>query len=253
MTFVRPQKRSKKVGKVIRDKKTKIPQSPELILPASYPRIDLKAIASALAHYEEAALQLAGEYPRTSSNIDITDIQRSEIPHPSLVVNHSPVTVLKEIDSNERRRQNIEVAKVLDTEREKKSSIPNYLKLPLDAKHENIDSIDADDIDMVRKRFEIPGVEPTLNDYYAETGKLNPFEEKHKNYKKSKIENEKKRKLEFMREDPYEYLRNMANGASMEPIKDPKANAAFEPDHSYPVFLMKVSPADEKYIPEEGQ
>ena len=33
----------------------------------------------------------------------------------------------------------------------------------------------ADSLTAVQKRFNILGVEPTLIDYYAETGKINPF------------------------------------------------------------------------------
>lgn len=135
----------------------------------------------------------------------------------------------------------------------KKENIPKYLKLSKDAKDSDSESADADNLDLVRQRFNIPGVEPTLNDYYAETGKLNPFASKQKKYKKSRIELDKqRRKAKYFRQDPYEYLRNMPPGASMEPIVDPRAKSTIPSDHSFPVFLMKVSPAEEKYIPEDG-
>merc|ERR1712072_837889 len=102
----------------------------------------------------------------------------------------------------------------------------------------------ADSLTAVQKRFNILGVEPTLIDYYAETGKINPFAKKKKkdlNVKKSAIN---------ANSDPYEYLRNMPAGASMLPIDDPKARSKVPSDHSYPVFLMKVSPGERKYIEE---
>jgi len=38
----------------------------------------------------------------------------------------------------------------------------------------------------------------------------------------------------------------------MEPIVDPRAKSTIPSDHSFPVFLMKVSPAEEKYLPEDA-
>ena len=214
-------------------------------VPGAYPKIDLRAIASALANYEEAALQLAGEYPKPAE-ADITDYTRSIIPHP----------VNKEQLKMNKFKQNIQIAKLLTEERMKKTNIPKYLKLTEDAlkviEEEDKQKVDADSIDSVRQRFIVPGVEPTLNDYYAETGKINPYDKKTKSYKKSRIEaDRKKTKDKYLTDDPYEYLRNMPPGASMEPIVDPKSRSTIPSDHSYPVFLMKVSPADAKYLPEE--
>ncbi|XP_057314445.1 uncharacterized protein LOC130655679 isoform X2 [Hydractinia symbiolongicarpus] len=212
-------------------------------LPGPYPKIDLKAIASALAHYEEAALELAGEYPKPAS--DLTEYTRSFIPHPVNV----------EEQKLDKYRQNIQVAKIMTEERRKKDAIPKFLKLTKDVlkDEEEKSPNNADSLDSVRQRFEIPGLEPTLNDYYAETGKINPFDNSQKSYKKSRIEVEKKNKKSKYQQlvgDPYEYLRNMPVGASMEPIMDPKTRSTIPSDHSYPVFLMKVSPAGKKYIDE---
>lgn len=215
-------------------------------LPGPYPKIDLKAIASALAHYEEAALELAGEYPKPAT--DLTEYTRSFIPHPVNV----------EEQKLDKYRQNIQVAKIMTEERRKKDAIPKFLKLTKDA-HKDEDEKspnNADSLDSVRQRFEIPGLEPTLNDYYAETGKINPFDNSQKSYKKSRIEVERKNKKSKYQQlvgDPYEYLRNMPVGASMEPIMDPKTRSTIPSDHSYPVFLMKVSPAGKKYIDEPGK
>ena len=38
--------------------------------------------------------------------------------------------------------------------------------------------VTADELGEVVKRYNILGVQPTLKDYYAETGKINPFEVK---------------------------------------------------------------------------
>ena len=218
-------------------KRMKIPHP---LFNGAYPRIDLKAIASALAHYEEAALELAGEYPKPQ-DVDMTEYTRSFIPHPVNV---------EEIREN-RNRQNIQIAKIITAERAKKSNIPKYLRVATDAKKkDDVKISDADSIDEVQQRFVVPGVEPTLNDYYAETGRINPFERKTKNFKKSRIENSFFQNKNY---DPYQYLRNMPAGASMEPIIDPSKRSEIPADHSYPVFLMKVSPADEKkYVDEPG-
>lgn len=227
----------KPVKKEIKVKRTRIPRP---VFAGAYPRIDLKAIASALAHYEEAALELAGEYPKPQ-DVDVTEYTRSFIPHPE-----NPEDVREN-----RNRQNVQIAKIITAERARKSNIPKYLKVAGDVKKPEIKVTDPDSIDEVQRRFEVPGVEPTLNDYYAETGRLNPFERKSKNYKKSRIENLHFRNPNY---DPYEYLRNMAAGASMEPIIDPSKRSELPADHSYPVFLMKVSPADEKkYVDEPGK
>ena len=216
-------------------KRTHIPYRPSQ--PIFYPKIDLKEIASSLAHYEEAALELAGEYPKISDS-DITEYTRSFIPHPETE---------EELRAN-RNRQNIQIAKIITAERAKKSNIPQFLKVTGDVKKKEETEAGADSLDSVQQRFIIPGVEPTLNDFYAETGKLNPFEKKgSKNFKKSRIEGFKPNY------DPYEYLRNMPAGASMEPIVDPHKRASIPSDHSYPVFLMKVSPAEEaKYVADKG-
>lgn len=221
--------------------KTKRTRIPRPVFAGAYPRIDLKAIASALAHYEEAALELAGEYPKPQ-DLDVTEYTRSFIPHPE-----NPEDVREN-----RNRQNIQIAKIITAERARKSNIPKFLRVASDVKKPDVKVTDADSIDEVQRRFEVPGVEPTLNDYYAETGRLNPFERKtKKNFKKSNIENLKWRNKNF---DPYEYLRNMPAGASMEPIIDPSKRSEIPSDHSYPVFLMKVSPADEKkYVEEPGK
>ena len=170
----------------------------------------------------------------------MTEYQRSSIPHPENVyVNNI--------------NQNMEIAElVTKTERDKKNIIPKYLKLSTDVYKEAesvLDTENADSLDSVRRRFDIPGVEPTLNDYYSETGKINPFSSKQSRYKKSQI---MKVKTMNTSSDPYEYLRNMPPGASMEPIADPRKRSSFPSDHSYPVFLMKVSPAEQKYKPEDG-
>ena len=217
------------------NKRGRIPNRPEQ--PVFYPRIDLKAIASSLAHYEEAALELAGEYPRIE-DADVTEYTRSFIPHPENA---------DEIRAN-RNRQNIQIAKIITAERAQKSNIPKFLKVNTDVKKSENSGKEADSLDSVQQRFIVPGVEPTLNDYYAETGKLNPFAKKEsKNYKKSHIE--------YGRGfDPYQYLRHMPAGASMEPIIDPHKRSSIPSDHSFPVFLMKVSPADEKkYLEEKGK
>ena len=123
------------------------------------------------------------------------------------------------------------------------------MKVTGDVKKPEEPAVTADSLDSVQQRFIIPGVEPTLNDFYAETGKLNPFEKKNegKNYKKSHIEGFNPNY------DPYEYLRNMPAGASMEPIIDPHKRSSIPSDHSYPVFLMKVSPSEEaKYVEDKG-
>ena len=206
-----------------------------------YPKIDLKEIASSLAHYEEAALELAGEYPNLQDS-DTTEFTRSFIPHPENS---------DEIRAN-RNRQNIQIAKIITSERARKDNIPKFLKVTGDVKKPEKAETEADSLDSVQRRFNVPGVEPTLNDYYAETGKLNPFERKsNKNYKKSGIENPFNVRGNY---DPYEYLRNMPAGASMEPIIDPHKRSSIPSDHSYPVFLMKVSPSDEeKYVEEKGK
>jgi len=216
-------------------KRGRIPDRPEQ--PVFYPRIDLKAIASSLAHYEEAALELAGEYPRIQ-DADVTEYTRSFIPHPESA---------DEVRAN-RNRQNIQIAKIITAERARKSNVPKFLKVNGDVKKPEKPGKDADSLDSVQQRFIVPGVEPTLNDYYAETGKLNPFAKKNSNnYKKSRIEY-------GQNFDPYQYLRNMPAGASMEPIIDPHKRSSIPSDHSYPVFLMKVSPADEKkYLEEKGK
>lgn len=214
----------------------------------SYPRIDLKEIASALAHYEQAALELAGEYPKPAQ-ADYTDYARSAIPHPSTEGKHSL----------EKFKQNIQIAKLLTMDSDKKFKIPKYLHIGEDISEsggvDTKEKVEADTLDAVMKRFDIPGVEPTLNDYYAETGKINPFAKKSGNVKKSFIETKapEKKKVVAMNVDPYEYLRNMPPGSSMEPIVDPKARSTIPSDKSYPVFLMKVSPTDEKYVYEDGK
>ncbi|XP_065670469.1 uncharacterized protein LOC100203426 isoform X18 [Hydra vulgaris] len=224
-------------------KKQEISQRPEnansAIFASKYPRIDLRAIANALAKYESAALELAGEYPKPAQ-FDMTEYQRSSIPRPeTLYVNNI--------------EQNIQIAElVTKTERDKKNIIPKYLKLSTDVFKDGdsfLDTENADSLDSVRRRFEIPGIEPTLNDYYSETGKINPFSSKQSRYKKSQI---MKIKTMNTSSDPYEYLRNMPPGASMEPIEDPRKRSNIPSDHSFPVFLMKVSPADQKYKPEEA-
>ena len=216
-------------------KRTRIPYRP--VQSIFYPKIDLKEIASSLAHYEEAALELAGEYPKISDS-DISEYTRSFIPHPESE---------DELRAN-RNRQNIQIAKIITAERARKSNIPKFLKVTGDVKKPVESGATADSLDSVQQRFIIPGVEPTLNDFYAETGKLNPFEKKEgKNYKKSRIERFKSNY------DPYEYLRNMPAGASMEPIIDPHKRSSIPSDHSYPVFLMKVSPSEEaKYVEDKG-
>ena len=138
--------------------------------PVFYPKIDLKEIASSLAHYEEAALELAGEYPKIS-DAQVTEYTRSFIPHPE---NDD------EVRAN-RNRQNIQIAKIITAERARKTNIPQFLKVTGDVKTPEKPLDSADSLDQVQQRFIIPGVEPTLNDYYAETGKLNPFAKK--NYK----------------------------------------------------------------------
>ncbi|XP_065639359.1 uncharacterized protein LOC100203426 isoform X15 [Hydra vulgaris] len=233
----------KKKDEQIIVKKQEISQRPEnansAIFASKYPRIDLRAIANALAKYESAALELAGEYPKPAQ-FDMTEYQRSSIPHPeTLYVNNI--------------EQNIQIAElVTKTERDKKNIIPKYLKLSTDVFKDGdsfLDTENADSLDSVRRRFEIPGIEPTLNDYYSETGKINPFSSKQNRYKKSQI---MKIKTMNTSSDPYEYLRNMPPGASMEPIEDPRKRSNIPSDHSFPVFLMKVSPADQKYKPEEA-
>ena len=49
--------------------------------------------------------------------------------------------------------------------------------------------------------------------------------------------------------DPFEYLRNMPAGASMEPIIDPHSKSSTRQSVSYPVYLMKVMPGSHKYVP----
>ena len=49
--------------------------------------------------------------------------------------------------------------------------------------------------------------------------------------------------------DPFEYLRNMQAGASMEPIVDPHSFSSTRQSVSYPVYLMKVMPGSHKYVP----
>jgi len=215
-------------------KRAKVPKRPSQLM--FYPKIDLKAIASSLAHYEEAALELAGEYPKLQDT-DVTEYTRSFIPHPEST---------DEIRAN-RNRQNIQIAKIISSERARKDNIPKFLKVTGDVKKPEATKEDADSLDSVQQRFIVPGVEPTLNDYYAETGKLNPFNKKVKNYKKSRIEND----IFSPNFDPYEYLRNMPAGSSMEPIIDPRKKSYIPSDTSYPVFLMKVSPKDEKKYLEE--
>ena len=147
-------------------KRTKIPRPEQ---PMYYPKIDLKEIASSLAHYEEAALELAGEYPNLQDS-DTTEFTRSFIPHPENS---------DEIRAN-RNRQNIQIAKIITSERARKDNIPKFLKVTGDVKKPEKAETEADSLDSVQRRFNVPGVEPTLNDYYAETGKLNPFERKSK-------------------------------------------------------------------------
>jgi len=228
--------RRPKIHQVSNNKRSRIPNRPAQ--PVFYPKIDLKAIASSLAHYEEAALELAGEYPKIS-DAEVTEYTRSFIPHPESD---------DEVRAN-RNRQNIQIAKIITAERARKSNIPQFLKVTGDVKKPEKDESDAATLDSIQQRFIVPGVEPTLNDYYAETGKLNPFDKKGaKNYKKSRIEGYN------ANYDPYEYLRNMPAGASMEPIIDPHKRASIPSDHSYPVFLMKVSPTDEaKYVEEKAE
>ena len=48
--------------------------------------------------------------------------------------------------------------------------------------------------------------------------------------------------------DPFEYLRNMPAGASMEPIIDPHSFSSTRQSVSYPVYLMKVMPGSHKYV-----
>ena len=249
-------------------KKSSVPEKPKK--PSSYPKIDLKLIASALANYEEAALELAGEYPKPPSLSVTNEVARSEIPKPEaaahivdvprshishphsstpLDVPHSYETK-KEliIDPLDKYKQNLEIAKLLTDDRNGRSAIPKYLKLTKDVKkgenEEGATEFAADSLSSIQKRFNILGIEPTLIDYYAETGKINPFAGKQKN----KVKNV--RKSAIANNDPYEYLRNMPAGASMLPIDDPKARSKIPSDHSYPVFLMKVSPGEKKYVDE---
>lgn len=269
---------------ITKSKKSDVPEKPKKL--TSYPKIDLKLIASALAHYEEAALELAGEYPKAPPSV--VEVARSTIPHPSAVTAGQTAAITapavavqndaalnartiiprphpyeqqgpplpsfenkKEliIDPLQKYKQNLEIAKLLTDDRNGRSTIPKYLKLSKDVKkgeieEENVENV-ADSLPSIQKRFNILGIEPTLIDYYAETGKINPFAQKHK----KKEKNVKKSNINA-NSDPYEYLRNMPAGASMLPIDDPKSRSHIPSDHSYPVFLMKVSPGAQKYIDE---
>ena len=229
-------------------KKSTIPEPPPAaVVPAPapapapkaaspYPRIDLRRIASALAKYESAALQLAGEYPRIPSD-DFNPVSRSDIPHPSNF----------DFSKLEKHFQNIQIAKLITQGNHKRYEIPKYLLLG-EQIHEaggvaqNSDIPAADSLASIKERFRIPGLNPSLRDIYAETGKSAVDED---SAKKSRIS--KKKKAPEKPVDPYEYLRNMAPGASIEPIVDPKTRSSVIQAKSYPVFLMKVMPGSHKY------
>ena len=138
-----------------------MPASP---LISAYPRIDLRRIASALANYEEAALTLAGECPRiTTQETDV--VTRSNIPHPSGLA--SPFNKLK---------QNIQIAKLVTQNNHKRFEIPKYLLVgdqitEKDGLVKDSSLPAADTLESVTQRFAVPGMKPSLQEYYAETGK----------------------------------------------------------------------------------
>ena len=147
-------------------KKSEIPSKPAPVAPhvSAYPRIDLRKIASALANYEEAALTLAGEYPRVTTQ-DTDLVTRSNIPHPPGVM--SPFNKL---------RQNIQIAKLVTQNNIKRFQIPKYLLVGEQitekdglAKESGLPA--ADSYESVTQRFALPGKKPSLQEYYAETGR----------------------------------------------------------------------------------
>ena len=156
----------KKKKKTEITKKSEIASKPVPIAPqiSAYPRIDLRRIASALANYEEAALTLAGEYPRmTSQETDV--VTRSNIPHPQGVL--SPFNKLK---------QNIQIAKLVTQNNNKRFEIPKYLLVgdqitEKDGLVKDSSLPAADTYESVKERFTVAGMKPSLQEYYAETGK----------------------------------------------------------------------------------
>ena len=90
---------------------------------------------------------------------------RSHIPHPNGFL--SPFSKL---------RQNIQIAKLVTQNNNKRFEIPKYLLVGDQitekdglAKESPLPS--ADTYESVTQRFAIPGVIPSLQEYYAETGK----------------------------------------------------------------------------------
>ncbi len=161
-------KKSKKSA-AKKNKKSSIPAAPAAPaapkLTSAYPRIDLRKIASALAHYEEAALTLAGEYPHIADQ-DNDVMTRSQIPRPGA----QPLSPFNKL------RQNIQIAKLVTQDSGKRYEIPKYLLVGDQitekdgiASRSSIPS--ADSVESVASRFAVPGVKPSLQEFYAETGK----------------------------------------------------------------------------------
>ena len=168
-------------------KKSEIPQKPAAApaVSSAYPRIDLRRIASALANYEEAALNLAGEYPHiTAADSDL--VTRSQIPHPASLA--FPFNKL---------RQNIQIAKLVTQDDHKRFEIPKYLLVGDQITEKDGIAKDsalpaADSVESVTQRFQVPGIQPSLQDMYAETGRA-PFESEAA--KRMRIFRKKKKKV----------------------------------------------------------
>ena len=124
----------------------------------------MRKIAAALARYEESALTLAGEYPRISSP-DNDVVTRSQIPRPGNF-----------LSSFNKLRQNIQIAKLVTQQNQKRFEIPKYLlvgdRISESGGIAQETSVPAaDSVESIAERFAAAGLKPSMQEIYAETGK----------------------------------------------------------------------------------
>ncbi|KAF0988967.1 hypothetical protein HZS_6354, partial [Henneguya salminicola] len=97
---------------------------------------------------------------------------------------------------------------------------------------------DEKHFNLLKSRFKMPGLVPSLEDLYAELGTLHPTLDKRIEESKIKTEASKRSKI-YKKKDPFKYLRNKIDGSSMRPIVDISSLSSGRVQRSNPVYVVK--------------